>query len=213
MFTGIIEETGQILALGDEAIRVQAEHILKDVALGDSISVDGICLTVVSFDHESFTAGLSAETVRRTTLSFREVGDRVNLESALRAGGKLGGHIVSGHIDGVGRCLAVKTSGAAWEIDFEAPSTVSRYVVEKGSIAIDGVSLTVAECNSTGDWLRIAVIPHSFSETTFSRLVPGTPVNLEADMIGKYVEKLLGKQGLAREESLSVEFLIEHGFA
>ncbi|BAC91545.1 riboflavin synthase [Gloeobacter violaceus] len=212
MFTGIVEETGTLLALGSEEIAVRAAKVLKDVALGDSISVDGICLTVVRFDRDSFTAGLSQETLDRTTLIGRIPGDAVNLESALRAGGKLGGHIVTGHIDGVGRCVAVHPAGLSWEIDFEAPPAVARYIVEKGSIAIDGISLTVAACNTAGDWFRVAIIPHSFAETTLGAIKPGDPVNLEADLIGKYVEKLLGGSKRDSQENLTPAFLAEHGF-
>ncbi|UFP95028.1 riboflavin synthase [Gloeobacter morelensis] len=212
MFTGIVEETGTLLALGSAEITVRAAKVLKDVALGDSICVDGICLTVVRFERDSFTAGLSQETLDRTTLIARKPGDALNLESALRAGGKLGGHIVTGHIDGVGRCVAVHPAGFSWEIDFEAPPAVARYIVEKGSIAIDGISLTVATCNTAGDWFRVAIIPHSFAETTLGAIKPGDPVNLEADLIGKYVEKLLGGRAHRGEAALTPAFLAEHGF-
>jgi riboflavin synthase len=212
MFTGIVEETGTILALGDTEIAVAARKILADLALGDSISVDGICLTVTRFDAQSFSADLSAETVRRTTLKDRRVGDPVNLESALRAGGKLGGHFVSGHIDGVGRCVAVEKRGDSWEMDFEAPPEVARYLVEKGSIALNGISLTVAGCNARGDRFRVAIIPHSFDGTTLAGLQPGDAVNLEADLLGKYVEKLLSARGSPAGEDLSLEFLAEHGY-
>lgn len=214
MFTGIIEETGIIVALDDEGITLGGVRILADVALGDSISVDGICLTVVGFDSGTFRAGLSAETVRRTTLRHRVPGDRVNLESALRAGGKIGGHFVSGHIDGVGHCLGIHKSGAAWEMDFEAPEAVSRYIVEKGSIAINGISLTVAGCSAAGDQFRVAIIPHSFDGTTLTDLHIADAVNLEADLLGKYVEKLLKVHSSSQpDEDLSLAFLAEHGYA
>ncbi|AGY57056.1 riboflavin synthase [Gloeobacter kilaueensis] len=214
MFTGIIEEVGIIAAVGGDGLSVYAEKILQGVAIGDSIAVDGICLTVTHYERDRFSVGLSPETIERTTLLRRSPGDPVNLESALRAGGKLGGHFVSGHIDGVGSCLASSQSGTAWEIDFEAPPAVSRYIVEKGSIAINGISLTVAACNPAGDWFRVAVIPHSFSETTLGFLQPGDPVNLEADIIGKYVEKLLGGHSGQdhRQPEVSLAFLSEHGF-
>jgi len=212
MFTGIIEETGEIIDLSDHGITVRAQKILDGIALGDSIAVGGICLTVTRYDAETFSAGLSPETVRRSTLARRRPGDRVNLEGAMRAGGKLGGHFVSGHVDGVGHCLAVRESGEAWEMEFEAPEAVARYIVEKGSIAVDGVSLTVAGCSPTGDRFTIAVIPHSFDHTTLAHLRPGDPVNLEADLLGKYVEKLLRPQA-AVPERITREFLAEHGYA
>lgn len=210
MFTGIIQEIGQIRALNSEYLTVGARRVLEDVAPGDSISVDGICLTVVRFDPDTFTVDISAETLRRTTLGSKQPGARVNLEAALRAGGKIGGHFVSGHIDGVGRCVAITRSGASWEMDFEADGA-SRYIVPKGSIAVNGVSLTVAECSSAGDWFRIAVIPHSFEQTTLADLSPGTTVNLEGDLLGKYVEKLLGLTQQAAPE-VSIDFLAEHGY-
>ncbi|MBC8121960.1 MAG: riboflavin synthase [Gemmatimonadaceae bacterium] len=212
MFTGIIQEIGQLRALNTEYLTVGARSVLEDVAMGDSISVDGTCLTVVRFGPDTFTVGVSAETLRRTTLGTKQPGARVNLEAALRAGGKLGGHFVSGHIDGVGRCVAITQGGASWEMDFQADAVVSRYIVPKGSIAINGVSLTVAECNSTGDWFRVAVIPHSFEQTTLADLRPGTTVNLEGDLLGKYVEKLLGLAPQAAP-GVSLDFLAEHGYA
>jgi riboflavin synthase len=209
MFTGIVEEIGTIVSLSETQLTVRARRILADVAIGDSISVDGICLTVERFDKTTFTVGLSPETVRRTTLEQRSPGSSVNLESALRAGGKIGGHFVSGHIDGVGCCVKSTQSGTSWEMDFEAPAEVSRYIVEKGSIAINGVSLTVAVCKN--HWFRIAVIPHSFDQTTLGSLRAGTTVNLEADMLGKYVEKLLSLRSESKE-TLSLAFLSEHGY-
>ncbi|MBC7882598.1 MAG: riboflavin synthase [Anaerolineae bacterium] len=210
MFTGIVEEIGTIVTLSETQLTVHARRILADVAIGDSISVDGICLTVERFDSSTFTVGLSPETIRRTTLEHRLPGASVNLESALRAGGKIGGHFVSGHIDGVGRCVKSTQSGTSWEMDFEVPAEVSRYIVEKGSIAINGVSLTVAACKN--HWFRIAVIPHSFDQTTLGALRAGTPVNLEADLLGKYVEKLLSL-GSQSKETLSLAFLRENGYA
>jgi riboflavin synthase len=213
MFTGIIQELGVLQEITPETVEVSARVVLSDIAIGDSIAVDGVCLTVVAYDANSFKASMSPETLGRTTLGYKTRGAQVNLESALRAGGKLGGHFVTGHIDGLGCLLANEQTGNSWELTFES-KTLQRYIVPKGSIAVNGVSLTVARCADDGSWFTVAVIPHSWEETNLAQLAPGTPVNLEGDVLGKYVEKFMGLASKAEtaKSDLSLEFLVEHGY-
>jgi riboflavin synthase len=213
MFTGIVQELGVLQEITSETVEVSAHAVLSDIALGDSIAVDGVCLTVVAYDANSFKASMSPETLGRTTLGYKTRGAQVNLESALRAGGKLGGHFVTGHIDGLGCLLTNEQTGNSWELTFES-KTLQRYIVPKGSIAVNGVSLTVARCADDGSWFTVAVIPHSWEETNLAQLVPGTPVNLEGDVLGKYVEKFMGLASKAEpaKSDLSLEFLVEHGY-
>lgn len=216
MFTGLVEELGKVKALqrGVRSVRltVAARAILEDVKLGDSIAVNGTCLTVVDFGDGWFTADVMPETVERTALAGLRSGDAVNLERTLRIGDRLGGHIVSGHIDGVGIIRAKEADDNAVVVRITAPADVMRYIVAKGSVAIDGISLTVVAAGP--DWFTVSLIPHTASVTTLGLKGPGAPVNLEADVIGKYVEKLLGlaPQGAAGKNGLSAEFLAEHGF-
>jgi riboflavin synthase len=213
MFTGIVQELGVLQEITSETVEVSAHAVLSDIALGDSIAVDGVCLTVVAYDANSFKASMSPETLGRTTLGCKTRGAQVNLESALRAGGKLGGHFVTGHIDGLGCLLTNEQMGNSWELTFES-KTLQRYIVPKGSIAVNGVSLTVARCADDGSWFTVAVIPHSWEETNLAQLAPGTPVNLEGDVLGKYVEKFMGLASKAEpaKSDLSLEFLVEHGY-
>jgi riboflavin synthase len=213
MFTGIVQELGVLQEITSETVEVSAHAVLSDIALGDSIAVDGVCLTVVAYDANSFKASMSPETLGRTTLGYKTRGAQVNLESALRAGGKLGGHFVTGHIDGLGCLLTNEQTGNSWELTFES-KTLQRYIVPKGSIAVNGVSLTVARCADDGSWFTVAVIPHSWEETNLAQLAPGTPVNLEGDVLGKYVEKFMGLASKAEpaKSDLSLEFLVEHGY-
>jgi riboflavin synthase len=213
MFTGIVQELGVLQGITSETVEVSAHAVLSDIALGDSIAVDGVCLTVVAYDANSFKASMSPETLGRTTLGYKTRGAQVNLESALRAGGKLGGHFVTGHIDGLGYLLTNEQTGNSWELTFES-KTLQRYIIPKGSIAVNGVSLTVARCADDGSWFTVAVIPHSWEETNLAQLAPGTPVNLEGDVLGKYVEKFMGLASKAEpaKSDLSLEFLVEHGY-
>jgi riboflavin synthase len=213
MFTGIVQELGVLQGITSETVEVSAHAVLSDIALGDSIAVDGVCLTVVAYDANSFKASMSPETLGRTTLGYKTRGAQVNLESALRAGGKLGGHFVTGHIDGLGYLLTNEQTGNSWELTFES-KTLQRYIIPKGSIAVNGVSLTVARCADDGSWFTVAVIPHSWEETNLAQLAPGTPVNLEGDVLGKYVEKFMGLASKAEpaRSDLSLEFLVEHGY-
>jgi riboflavin synthase len=218
MFTGLVEELGRVKGIvrGARSVRltVAAKAIMGDVKLGDSIAVNGTCLTVVDFGDNWFTADVMPETVERTALAGLRNGDTVNLERTLRVGDRLGGHIVSGHIDGVGVIRAKETNDNAVVVRIGAPPTVMRYIVEKGSVAIDGISLTVVAVGP--DWFTVSLIPHTAAVTTLGIKGVGEPVNLEADVIGKYVEKLLGlqpRQGEGVKGGLSAEFLAEHGFS
>jgi riboflavin synthase len=199
LFTGIVEEVGSLAAredAGDAAVlRIRARRVLEDVALGDSIAVNGVCLTVTGTDGEEWTTDVMAETLRRSSLGALADGDPVNLERAVAAGGRLGGHVVQGHVDGVGRVVS-RTPGEHWEVVRVAlPPELARYVVEKGSITVDGVSLTVSALSAADDpepWFEVSLIPTTLRETTLGGRAPGDPVNLEVDVIAKYVERLLG---------------------
>ncbi len=205
MFTGIVEEIGTLLAregLGEadgEAtaarLRIRARTALEGVAPGDSIAVNGVCLTVTGSDGEEWTTDVMAETLRRSGLGALGAGDPVNLERAVTPHTRLGGHLVQGHVDGVGT-VASRTPSEHWEVvRVELPRDLARYVVEKGSIAVDGVSLTVSAVSDADDpepWLEVSLIPTTLRETTLGAVPPGSPVNLEVDVIAKYVERLLG---------------------
>lgn len=194
MFTGIVQDMGRIVALepraGDVRLRVAVERLPLDaVRSGDSIAVSGVCLTVVEHDAGGFAADVSNETLSLTTLGDLAPGSSVNLEPALRAGDPLGGHLVSGHVDGVGRVVSLAQDARSWRIRFETPPDLARYVARKGSIAIDGVSLTVNEVE--GREFGINIIPHTWQVTTIGGYAPGRRVNLEIDPIARYVERLL----------------------
>ncbi len=221
MFTGIIEEMGILKKIqhGSDSARlnIEASEVLRDVRLGDSIAVNGICLTVVHFNGRFFDVDVMAETLRKTNLEDLKPGDRVNLERALRVGDRLGGHIVSGHIDGVGVITRQQREDIAVVTDIRAPAEVMKYVVKKGSVAIDGISLTVVDC--TSDSFQVSLIPHTASLTSLGYKKTGDRVNLEADIIGKYVERLLGfkkdETGPAEAGSrsrLTMDYLAENGF-
>ena len=195
MFTGIIEEVGEIAEVDDSrefrTLRVRANGILDGVAAGASIAVNGVCLTVRAHDEGSFTAELSRETIDRTSLKELGAGSIVNLERPLRADGRFGGHMVQGHVDGVGRIREFSRTGDNWNLRIEFPGPALRYIVEKGSIAIDGISLTVAAVKPPV--LDIAIIPHTFENTNLKRAAAGDAVNLEFDVIAKYVERMLNR--------------------
>jgi len=199
VFTGIVEEVGTVVERTDTAdaarLRIRATTVLEDVALGDSISVSGVCLTVTDVEDGVWGTDVMAETLRRSSLGTAEAGGRVNLERAVPARGRLGGHLVQGHVDGVGTVLS-RTPGEHWEaVRIELPRELARYVVEKGSIAVDGVSLTVSALSAAGDpapWFEVGLIPTTLRETTLGERNPGDPVNLEVDVIAKYVERLTG---------------------
>lgn len=217
MFTGLIQTVGHLFHQGDTQMYIRWEtqtQALTDVELGDSIAVDGICLTVETLLPDGFVAAVSPETLDRTSLGNLPDGSWVNLEPSLRVGSKIGGHFVSGHIDGQGHLEAAAKTDNAWKLSFTVGDPrVARYIVPKGSIAVNGISLTVADCSPSGDWFAVAVIPVTYGETTLRYLRPGQAVNLEGDLLGKYVEKFMGgKDGAAASDGLSLEFLAEHGY-
>ncbi len=199
MFTGIVEEVGTLLARVEQQdsarLRIRARKALEGVALGDSIAVNGVCLTVTGSDGEEWTTDVMAETLRRSSLGALGAGDPVNLERAVTPHTRLGGHLVQGHVDGVGTVLT-RTPGEHWDVvRIGLPPELARYVVEKGSITVDGVSLTVSAVSAAEDpepWLEVSLIPTTLRETTLGAVPPGSPVNLEVDVIAKYVERLLG---------------------
>ena len=216
MFTGIIEECGtlQKMTAGAKAgkIRVLAKKVLEGLQTGDSIAVNGICLTVTEFDQNGFVADVMPETVHRTAFSELTAGSPVNLERALTLSSRLGGHIVSGHIDGTGEILEIKEDENAIVYRIRAPYEILRGIVEKGSVAIDGISLTVVEVDK--DWFSVSVIPHTRKETSLGAKKAGSRVNLENDVIGKYVERLLEmpKAKTATKPEITQEFLQKYGF-
>lgn len=214
MFTGIIEELGVVKGLAVRGpsgqITIQAKKVLEGTRTGDSIAVNGICLTVVSMDQDSFTADVMAETFRRSSLGDCQPGRLVNLERAMAADGRFGGHIVSGHIDGTGVIREYRTEANAVWVRIKAAPEILGLVVEKGSISIDGISLTVAAVSGTD--FQVSVIPHTGQETTLLRKRPGDRVNLENDLVGKYVEKLLGAGTRKPGSRITMEFLEENGF-
>ena len=184
MFTGIVEELGRVVSFADGVLRIEAHKVLADVALGDSIAVNGCCLTAVAFGDDWWQADVSEETVSRTTLAHVKVGDPVNLERAVRMSDRMGGHLVQGHVDAVGEIVA------PWpDLHVRVPGHLSRYIVEKGSITVDGVSLTVVD--ALPDGFTVAVIPHTAEVTTIGNRRPGDRVNLEVDVMAKYVERLV----------------------
>ncbi|MGN5633207.1 riboflavin synthase [Streptomyces sp. AC154] len=202
MFTGIVEELGEVTAvenLGDASrFRLRGPVVTEGAKHGDSIAVNGVCLTVVDHDGQEFTADVMAETLNRSSLGALRAGSRVNLERPMAVGGRLGGHIVQGHVDGTGRIVERKAS-ENWEIvKVSLPAELTRYVVEKGSITVDGVSLTVVDAGS--DYFTISLIPTTLALTTLGHKEPGDPVNLEVDVIAKYVERLLGHRAQEPEE-------------
>lgn len=215
MFTGIVEELGvvKLLSVRGKAaqLRLSAQTVLTDVRLGDSIAVNGVCLTVVSFSVREFTVDVMPETLRKSNLMELKPGDPVNLERALALGGRLGGHLVSGHVDGIGSIMERRLEGNAVIYQFSVPPEVLRYIIPKGSVAIDGISLTVADMGL--DWFSVSVIPHTVSSTTLGRKSEGEKVNLENDLIGKYVERLLFSQRDEKQkEDISMDFLMKTGF-
>ncbi|WP_094602720.1 Riboflavin synthase [Sporomusa silvacetica DSM 10669] len=215
MFTGLVEELGKVkhITRGTKSVRLSVfgSKVLDDVKLGDSIAVNGTCLTVVEFSRDWFTADVMPETVDRTALAGLKAGDTVNLERTLRVGDRLGGHMVSGHIDGVGTILIKEQNDNAIIVRIGAGPEVMRYIISKGSIAIDGTSLTVIDVGA--DWFTVSLIPHTAAMTTVGLKATGEPVNLETDIIGKYVEKMLGlQQNTKPDDKITLGFLEQHGF-
>jgi riboflavin synthase len=217
MFTGIIEGAGKIESLdcGAEGAKLRvnfagAHDIGAGMKLGDSIAVNGCCLTVVAFDAAHFSADLSGETLERTSFGEKKPGDTINLERPLAAGARLGGHFVQGHVDGVGRVTRLAREGDNWWLSVRVPEELRRYIAEKGSIAIDGISLTVARWrDGVAD---IAIIPFTHQHTSVRNMVPGDAVNLESDILAKYVESLVGARNAPEPSRLTVTRLVEEGF-
>ncbi len=216
MFTGIIEEIGSVASVepsGNGAgarIKIRAQKILQGTKVGDSIAVNGVCLTATSLGADFFTADVMAETLRRSNLGVLMPGSPVNLECAMAADGRFGGHIVSGHIDGTGTIAETEREGNAVWVYVNASDSVLNLIVEKGSIAIDGISLTVAKLEAAR--FAVSVIPHTGKETTLLSKKIGDKVNLENDIVGKYVQRLLGRSSESSSSAITEEFLRERGF-
>jgi riboflavin synthase len=191
VFTGIVEEVGVVAKISDNGMTVLATKVTEDLKLGDSIAVNGTCLTAVSFDRTEFSVDLSPETVRRTSLGRLSVGGPVNLERALLASDRMGGHIVQGHVDGTGRIMSTKRDGDSTTFRVRVPKRLNRYIVEKGFVAVDGISLTVVKRGASS--FTLAVIPYTLENTNLAALSVGDRVNLEADILAKYVESLLDR--------------------
>lgn len=219
MFTGIVEEIGTIKGIkkGEKSCKLTicGDVVTSDAKLGDSIAVNGVCLTVTSISGNVFTADVMAESMRRTSFSELKVGDKVNLERAMAANGRFGGHIVSGHIDGTGTVAKLEREDNAVWVTINTSSNILRYIIEKGSIAIDGISLTVAYVDDV--CFKVSVIPHTADETTLLKKSAGSLVNLENDLVGKYIEHLMhfdvqDKQDSKQTSGMDMGFLAEHGF-
>lgn len=214
MFTGIIEELGTIRSLTSARdgarLEVSARTVLSDSKIGDSIAVNGVCLTIVNQSSDWFAADVSAETLRRTSLKQAKIGSRVNLERAMAASSRFGGHIVQGHVDGTGQFVEAKASGDGWIVRVGFPAELARYIVEKGSITVDGISLTVAALKR--EWFEIAVIPHTWNVTNLSALERGAIVNLEVDIIAKYVERMMQAYSTPPKSEMTLEKLGELGY-
>lgn len=215
MFTGIIEEVGTVKSIQKSAvssfIQINADTVLSDAHIGDSIAVNGVCLTVTDLTGNYFQADVMNETLSRSSLGSLKNGSTVNLERAMSAQGRFGGHIVSGHIDGTGVISSVKQDGIALWYTINTDSEILRYIVEKGSIAIDGISLTVAKV--TANDFSVSIIPHTAAQTVLNSKKTGDTVNLENDIIGKYVEKFLNPDEKKSEKSrITMDFLAKNGF-
>ncbi len=228
MFTGLVQGMGKIRSLGKDrfSLTIQdqtSQVMLADLRIGDSVAVDGVCLTVEEILAEGFVATASPETLQRTTLGKRlGAADDVNLETSLRVGDKIGGHFVTGHVDGISCLVESLSTGKAWEMTFSSPpgletqwqKYIAPYIVSKGSVAVNGISLTISDCDVKGSWFKVAVIPHTYTETNLSSLKLGDWVNVEGDVLGKYVDKLisyrLGEN--TSSEDISLNFLAENGY-
>ncbi|HEY42002.1 MAG TPA: riboflavin synthase [Dehalococcoidia bacterium] len=206
MFTGIVEEVGRVEHVQSGKLTIRADRVLEDMHVGDSININGACLTVTTFDASSFFVDIMPETARRSNIGQLKTGDSVNLERALAFGGRLGGHLVQGHVDAIGRLASIRWEGDTLVLEVEAPPEVMRYVVEKGFVAVDGLSLTVVDRRATS--FSVSIVEYTRTNTTIGDRYVGDAVNLEADILAKYVE------ALTRPESSGIteEFLREHGF-
>ena len=215
MFTGIIKGLGTIKEISHKknliVLKVDTKKLFRQIGIGDSIAVNGVCLTVIKNSATEFTADVSGETLSRTTWGRRRAGDAVNLETALTLSTPLGGHLVSGHVDGVGTVVDRREQGRSEQFRIKVPDGLSRYIAEKGSICVDGVSLTVNTVQAAE--FTVNIIPHSFVETTLSSLQDGSEVNLEVDILARYLERLmLGEDATRSGSNITREFLTAHGF-
>lgn len=214
MFTGIIEEKGTVVTVKKSVvssrITFSASIVTSDIHEGDSIAVNGVCLTATDISSNNFTADVMAETMRRSSLGSLKPGDHVNMERAMLCGGRFGGHIVSGHIDGTGQIVSLKREENAVWVKISAESKIMRYIIEKGSVALDGISLTVATVSDKD--FSVSIIPHTGDETTLLAKKPGDIINIECDMIGKYVEKFLVTPEKSQKSNITSEFLMKNGF-
>lgn len=215
MFTGIIEATGSLVQLtpkgGDVSVKIQSQSLdFSDVKLGDSIASNGVCLTVTSFGADWFCADLSTETLKRTLFGSYKTGQRLNLEKALLPTTRMGGHLVSGHVDGFSSVSRIEKSGRAWQIFIKMPAELSRYIAEKGSITVDGVSLTVNEL--LADEFRLTIVPHTAQQTTLEQLEAGSKVHLEVDLLARYLERLITGAAAPAKSGVSLELLQQRGF-
>jgi riboflavin synthase len=208
MFTGIIEEIGFIQQITSSNVKVKCKKVLENVKLGDSIALNGVCLTVTQIYENAFMADISPETFKVTTLKILKQSNLVNLERAIQIGERFGGHIVYGHIDGIGKCSTLTKNNDFYELKISIPTEIERYVVKKGSISIDGISLTIAEVKDKT--IKIAIIPHTFENTNLKTLQVGSLVNIETDIFARYIEKFL----FARDNRtrVTLDFLKENGF-
>lgn len=218
MFTGIVEAVGRLRAITprgeDVTVTVEVGNLdMSDVKLGDSIATNGVCLTVVAFDQHTYQADLSIETLKKSSFAHSQAGDKVNLEKAMLPTTRFGGHIVSGHVDGVGEIVERNQVGRAIEFWVQMPAELSKYVAEKGSITVDGISLTVNDLRKNA--FKLTIVPHTTSETTIDEFHVGRRVNLEVDVLARYMERLLrGSEAETQPESrITLEFLQQNGFA
>ncbi|WHP62111.1 riboflavin synthase [Vibrio harveyi] len=217
MFTGIVEAVGKLTAITpkgeDITVKVEVGKLdMSDVKLGDSIATNGVCLTVVDFGSNYYSADLSLETLNKTGFAAYQVGDKVNLEKAMLPTTRFGGHIVSGHVDGVGVIVERNQVGRAIEFWVEMPTEISKYVAEKGSITVDGISLTVNDLRKNG--FKLTIVPHTSEETTIDQFQVGHKVNLEVDVLARYMERLLqGQKEESQESRITMDFLQQNGFA
>jgi riboflavin synthase len=213
MFTGIIEDKGKVIRLEhrgrEKKLTLQLPIHLTDMQLGDSINVNGVCLTIAEKRGQTIVVDLSSETLQKTVLGELKEGDQANFERALKLTDRLGGHIVTGHIDGIGVITEKRKEGDYLHLEIRVPKFVSRYVVQKGSIAIDGISLTVNECEN--EEIKMTLIPYTLEKTTLMDKRVGDRINVEADIIGKYVEKMMNR-GDGKSKGMDLSFLKEHGF-
>ena len=206
MFTGIVEELGKVTSAQAGNLVITASDVLSGIERGGSIAVNGVCLTVTDFNNNSFSVDVMPETLKRTNLGLLSAGDRVNLERPVALGGRLGGHLVQGHVDDTGRIASVIWDAGTMLVRFEAPPEVMRFTVEKGFVAVDGVSLTITTKDASSFW--VSVVDYTQKHTTLGSKQVGDPVNLEVDIIAKYVEQL----SQAHRTGITVDFLQEHGF-